>query len=450
MLFPTFVSIAMIGFAILAPGERTLILLVGIYNVMFLLVPAALQLAIGNFPFFGAGYASATVNAASGIVSIFSVSFFALYCIRGLSPSSPAAPVRHVPRAPLSPHATAIVCLSLLGIAGFVFVSLGPDLFLQRRGDAFSSLDFNPIFVIYLNFGRFSAFFAFAVSSILVLETQSSKGPPRALWICSVVVLLMVDNPINLPRYVLFGFLIALICVFGETRRTFFKLTLLAMFLFGVTTIFPMISNISRGHPGTAFLQSSLQYYSTSGDFDGFQSIMNIYLMVQTEGLSLGTHLLSDLCFFVPRAIWSGKAIGTGGEAAMFMGYPFINISGPLPAELFADFGWGGVAVGGGLAGYLCAAMDTKRHSDALGGSSRLVRLSYAMTAGFVMIVMRGSLLGVIGPVLLGVSMASILRWVCQPVQARNPSVTRHLASPGSGIPGTTKVAADHGPRPSS
>jgi hypothetical protein len=190
------------------------------------------------------------------------------------------------------------------------------------------------------------------------------------------------------------------------------------MFLIGVTTIFPLISNVSRGSPGSALLQNSLQYYSTSGDFDGFQSIMNIYLMVQTEGLSLGTHLLSDLFFFVPRSIWPGKAMGTGGEAAMFMGYPFINISGPLPAELFADFGWVGVAVGGGLAGYACAAMDAGRRLDAIGGS-RLGRLVYAMMAGFVMIVMRGSLLGIIGPVLLGISMASLLRRACRSMHSR-------------------------------
>lgn len=418
MLFPIFVSITMIGFAIAAAGERTLIMLVGIYNVLFLLIPALLQLAIGTFPFFGAGYSPETVGAATGMIAVFTVAFFALYCFRGLGPTLPVVEMPQGSQTMMSPRATSLICLSLLAIAFFVFLSLGPELFLQRRGEAFSTLDFNPIFVVYQNLGRFAAFFAFTLSSLLLLEARQSKGLCWALWIFSLAVLLLVDNPLNLPRYVLFGFLIALICVFFDTQRTAFKCALLFMFLIGVTTIFPLISNVSRGSPGSALLQNSLQYYSTSGDFDGFQSIMNIYLMVQTEGLSLGTHLLSDLFFFVPRSIWPGKALGTGGEAAMFMGYPFINISGPLPAELFADFGWAGVAVGGGLTGYACAAMDAGRRLDTAGGS-RLGRLVYAMMAGFVMIVMRGSLLGIIGPVLLGIAMASLLRRACRPMHSR-------------------------------
>ncbi|HEY5225159.1 MAG TPA: hypothetical protein VIJ06_00060, partial [Methylovirgula sp.] len=105
----------------------------------------------------------------------------------------------------------------------------------------------------------------------------------------------------------------------------------------------------------------------------------------------------------------------------------------------------GGVAVGGGLVGYLCAVMDTKRHGNVHGGSSRLVRLVYAIATGFVVIVMRGSLLGVIGPVLLGVFMAAILRRACQPIRRSNSHIAKPRLSAGPGLRRATAVVGPHG-----
>ena len=95
-----------------------------------------------------------------------------------------------------------------------------------------------------------------------------------------------------------------------------------------------------------------------SKDFDGFQQAINAVSYVDAEGLAHGNFLSSGLLFFVPRAVWEGKAIPSTFPVASARGYQFQDLSMPFPAEAYLDFGWAGVVVVLGLLGAVFAMLD--------------------------------------------------------------------------------------------
>ncbi len=121
-------------------------------------------------------------------------------------------------------------------------------------------------------------------------------------------------------------------------------------------TIFPAVDALGRGDGIVSF--SPLEYLSTHGDFDGYQSTINIVAWIDNQGPMLGRQLLSAVLFFVPRSFWSWKSPGTGIEAADFVGYPYINISAPMPGELYADFHLFGLILFSCLLGRIVRRVD--------------------------------------------------------------------------------------------
>ena len=140
-------------------------------------------------------------------------------------------------------------------------------------------------------------------------------------------------------------------------------------------------------------------------DFDGFQSIVNITLYIQDSGFELGRNLISALLFFVPRALWENKSEALGTAASKFMEYPFTNLSAPIYGELYADFGFVSLFL------LMCIVGFWMRYYDTL--YDLLVRpknfgvgvLLVGVLAGYMIILLQGSLLAVISSVatLIGV-----------------------------------------------
>jgi hypothetical protein len=95
-----------------------------------------------------------------------------------------------------------------------------------------------------------------------------------------------------------------------------------------------------------------------SHDFDGFQQVINTIDYVRDEGFGLGRYVLSALFFFVPRSLWSGKATPSAIDVAEHRGYWFTNLSTPVHAEFYLEFGIVGVLVFAWLLGRLMASTD--------------------------------------------------------------------------------------------
>lgn len=190
------------------------------------------------------------------------------------------------------------------------------------------------------------------------------------------------------------------------------KAGLFLLFVVGLGTIFPYASHLARGDGIFEF--NFIDYVTNSGDFDGFQSFLNVIIYTNDKAFMFGGQLVGAILAFVPRVIWPGKAEATGLIAAEHMGYQFTNISSPLISEIFIDFGYIGIPLLGALLGVALRKMDYL--SFAARESFALVTLFYlAIPLSFLIIIFRGALIAIVAPIyielfLLYISLIFILR----------------------------------------
>ncbi|MGR6967089.1 hypothetical protein ACU610_21760 [Geodermatophilus sp. URMC 61] len=136
--------------------------------------------------------------------------------------------------------------------------------------------------------------------------------------------------------------------------------------------------------------------FLASPDFDGFQQTINAIDFVDDLGHSFGTYGLSGALYFVPRAIWPDKERPASIDVATHRGYVFTNLSLPVQAEIYVDFGAAGMTV----AMFLLATAGRRCDLDwASGSPSRMALLApYASLA--CLSIIRGPI-GANGPVYL-------------------------------------------------
>jgi len=105
--------------------------------------------------------------------------------------------------------------------------------------------------------------------------------------------------------------------------------------LCGTLVAYPL-ANVFRSDKIT--LAAGAEAFATP-DFDGFQQIVNAIAFTQAHGHSWGYYALAALFFIVPRSLWTGKAFPASQDVASFRGYEFTNLSLPINAELYVEFG---------------------------------------------------------------------------------------------------------------
>ena len=221
---------------------------------------------------------------------------------------------------------------------------------------------------------------------------------------------LLINNPLSGARYHVGSMLFAYIAFLGAistTRRI--RVTLLSILL-GMMVVFPLADYFRRSDRSSVAVQVGLvSEYDANPDYDSFPQIVNSVTVTRVHGLSLGGQALGVVGFFVPRAVWPGKPRDTALWIADLKGYDFQNLSAPLWAEFYVNFGIFGVFVGFAGVGVALAYLDERllRNFRSLGvGSLASVFLSI-----YTIIVLRGSLLQAMAlPCLLISSMLSIRR----------------------------------------
>ena len=218
----------------------------------------------------------------------------------------------------------------------------------------------------------------------------------------------IINYPLSVPRFWIFGFLISFMWIVFPLRRHIHR----GAFVAGMTilqfTILPWYSQISRGKGQVDIGIQSFREYMRHGDFDGFQSIVNIAIYIQESGFELGRNMASIVLFFIPRTLWD-KAEPLGPAAAEFMGYSFTNLSAPIYAELYADFGFLTLVAGMMLFGYGVKRCDVFYDTMIRVKKINVGGLFAAVLAGYMIILLRGSLLGVIANIATLFGMLTIL-----------------------------------------
>ena len=163
------------------------------------------------------------------------------------------------------------------------------------------------------------------------------------------------------------------------------------------------------------------------GHYDAHQMFISIQRYTDEFGITWGRQMLGALLFFVPRAIWPNKPIGTGHMAIIALEQnEFTNVSAPLVAEGFVNFGIVGVILFGIALGALVYVLDYKywKNEDRLS----LIRIMYPFGMFQFFFILRGDMMSgwAYTFALLAVGMLVHLL-VIQKTKERTPRVRKHV-----------------------
>lgn len=220
------------------------------------------------------------------------------------------------------------------------------------------------------------------------------------LFIALAVMNVVVNNPISNSRYwtlaVLFGLVLPLI----RGHKGLFNTAVISGVLASIV-VFPL-SDVTRRAAGTGVpvQVDSVWNIIATKDYDQFTMLANTLGYTQDHGFSWGRQGLGPLLFWVPRVVWPDKPLDTGVEVGAWMNSPNLNLSAPLWAEAWINFGLPGLVAVFALLGLLARRLDRGFRAEILGRGS-VGYLGISIFAGYMFILLRGSLLQSMGRLMI-------------------------------------------------
>jgi len=373
-----------------------------IYHIAFLLLPALFHTAKNVFPFYATSYGE-EIQVKTAIICL----SFTIFFLAGFFFTRPFSKSRF-PNHKLNASgqnlkiAILIIIIALVGVVA----SYGIPSFMSSRRE-FSNANFGgdaTTGVVIITASRAASFLAL----LFMLEFKKSlSSTVFYAYISALGILFVIVNfPPSLSRYLFFSYILAVLYIY-TSPTTKNKIFLFLAFLVGTITIFPFFNFISRG-ASDSFELDMISYYTTSGDFDGYQSIINVVQFTEDRFFTYGGQIIGALLIFVPRSIWPEKPFATGQIAAENMAYQFTNISSPLIAEMYIDFGYFGITALAYLIGMAVRKIDSYSVISKRFGNRAGIILC-AIFFSFSLIILRGALIGVASTVALELFLAYIL-----------------------------------------
>lgn len=259
-------------------------------------------------------------------------------------------------------------------------------------------------------------------ATLLILLNETVRSGRKLLFsrVCVLLLLLLLvlitENPYTEKRNALGPLYIALLLVAFPRVFAIWSRRMLLL-VGGMVLVFPAITIFTHNHQavGDVSLQQisdSIVDHYFSINYDSWANIYTAIEIAGAHGVQWGHQLLGSLLFFVPSSLWSAKPLATGIFLADYLiaNYSmwFTNLSAPLIAEGYLDFGFVGVILYAGAAAFGVAFLN----KIAMRGSKWLSFPLAVYGAVFLMIVLRGSLMIALGfacAALLAFGMASAL-----------------------------------------
>ncbi|MFI7411085.1 hypothetical protein ACIBU0_20730 [Streptomyces sp. NPDC049627] len=243
-----------------------------------------------------------------------------------------------------------------------------------------------------------------------------------------------VNNPISRPRF--WAGTVLLVLLFSwprfNTPRAF-RATAAAITVV-VLLAFPYSDYFRYNERETVQVVGLAEQFTANMDYDAFQQMQTGIDYVQEKGFSPSA-ALGPVLFMVPRSLWADKPQATGVELAQYAGYDFQNLSAPLWIESYL---WGGAPC---VVAVFCLLGAAGRRMDDIRARladrpSTLAVLLVPAFAFYQMVFLRGSLLGIIGPLLLLLTVPLLIttraaRSFRLPSPARPPALTGHAPLSG-------------------
>lgn len=366
--------------------------LLNFFFLFFLAIPARLQIMMDLYPWYARllpeymvlGYAAMAV---SQLCYLAGASFAERMPAPVRQEEGAGAPLFYTKWA----WGIALTSLAFAAIAG------PSNLFVARfdRAGGFGGVTQQALFIC-----RSLSLLAMVMMIYLVRFTGNARLRRQNLvgMLLFILPFLVLNYVPALPRFFLFGTLIALSCGFINYKSPKAKalVTLLAVFI--LFAVFPFAKILASGEASVGdFLSrigtSAPMAYMLRVDFDGFMQITSTIQYLLTVGeIRWGYNFFGVLLFFVPRGLWPGKPLDSGQTVADGLGFWYTNVSNPLPAEALMAFGAIGPIVVFSALGYIVSRIERASGLPGRAGSSASAFFLYSILMGFIIIIMRGAL----------------------------------------------------------
>ena len=216
------------------------------------------------------------------------------------------------------------------------------DLDQSAMGNAFITYFARPLF--------------FNLVLIMVLASTQRHPVPHVRIFALVCSALFFVSPIGIPRN-LVGALYIPLLMMAFLPKHYSKYSVICVILFAILLAAPLVDVFRHInlHDSVDLGENFNVDYIFSGHFDAFHNLAQV---IDLDYSSEGWQVVGILFFWVPRALWEGKPVGTSFDFADFAGYQAHNVSFPLPAEFYVDYGVIGVAFGMFFTGILYRRLD--------------------------------------------------------------------------------------------
>lgn len=234
---------------------------------------------------------------------------------------------------------------------------------------------------------------AFSAFIFQLISMQKRLSSIFRIILASIPLIYLI-SPFNTTRFITGFFVIITIWMFLREKvspRIFLLcISIGIIFIFPFLNIFMVNGYVSLRDIDFDISESLIQFKELH--FDAFASILTIVSYTGHYGYLLGANFIGTLLFFIPSSIWVNKPMGSGSRIGDYLisnyGFSMDNLSSPLLGEFFLSFGFAGIVLGAILFAILINVIEKKM----INGSQEF-DLLYGILAGYLFIILRGSLI---------------------------------------------------------
>jgi hypothetical protein len=372
------------------------------FMLFFIATPALIQIHSGVFPWF-AMLQPSHICAAYGVLALSHLSYQigSKYQLRSMALRQAKVVSESFSYQDATFYSKWAWGLAL--VATLLAIAAGPSNLLvgrfEREDSGFEGLTEQLLFMC-----RSLSLLAMVMLIFLVkyINTPNLKRKNIYAILIFIPLFLIINYFPALPRFVLFGLLLALSTAFIDYFQPRNKAMMAFASIFILFIIFPVIKSLGAGELNWSGITDRadveiIASYLLRVDFDAFMQIASTleYYMEDVGPIRYGVNFIGVALFFVPRGIWPSKPIDTGEIISTELGYLYTNVSSPLPVEALMGFG----LLGPVIIFFLLARGITNIESYAKAGKTNIPLAPYffiySISMGFIVIILRGALNGV-------------------------------------------------------
>ncbi|MFF3762597.1 hypothetical protein ACFYYR_00655 [Streptomyces sp. NPDC001922] len=314
-----------------------------------------------------------------------------------------------------------LVALAFVASALFVVKLGGPAVFfssrqeisegIQSSGVAAADSESHVGSAFLRGFGTVPALLAFLFLTRWLVTSRAARRRPTVvlMWAGLLGVNALVNNPVSNPRYWFLTVMFSILFTAFPKSPVMYRAAL-AMGVVAALLLFPFMDRFRYDESGHRPVESESAFDPlVRKDYDQIGMFANTITMVDSgTGHAYGRQLAASTFFFVPRSIWHGKPLDSGVRVGQWMGMQNTNLSSPLWAELWLDFGPVGMTGGFLGLGYLCARADRRYTVRTLDDPrpGNVLAIVIPVVAGYAFILLRGPLLQASGRI--GIAMVCL------------------------------------------